>query len=167
MTLLVSSGAPWSATVRSLILSSPGAIRGAHRERILKGAFGDVSKLDVTVNRMHVRSDLVGRSLGGGLTLIDDDDALRYELVLPPTAKGQDTAMEIRMGILRGSSAEFLPGRPMQTADRVVTYGPGSGVGLRGIGLIDRAAYRGSTGLDIRQDDAPPARKRSILWPLL
>ena len=44
---------------------------------------------------------------GDNLTLVDDAEALRFKLELPPTQIGKDTAYELDRGHLRGASVEL------------------------------------------------------------
>ena len=62
---------------------------------------------DIFVNRMHQPEQLLGR-VGAGLTLDDSEERLAFTLELPSTTLGKDTAYELRSGILRGASIEFV-----------------------------------------------------------
>ena len=57
-------------------------------------------------NRMHQRADILGIT-GDNLTLIDDADALRFRLELPPGPLGIRTAYELAHGQLLGASIEL------------------------------------------------------------
>ena len=78
-------------------------------EVVAAGAFSGLDSPDLIANYMHIRAQPLGRSGGSGLVLSDRKDGLYAELELPPTTRGNDTAIELRQGILRGFSAEFYP----------------------------------------------------------
>ena len=75
-------------------------------ERFEAGAFGDIAKSTVIVNRQHNRGAPLARA-GGLLRLSDSPDDLRAELTLPDTTEGRDVATLVRDGVLRGFSIEF------------------------------------------------------------
>ena len=60
----------------------------------------------IFANRMHQPGQLLGR-VGRGLRLNDSEERLDFELDLPDTQTGRDTAYELRTGILTGASIEF------------------------------------------------------------
>ena len=72
------------------------------RERIEPGAFGDVSRLDAVLNVQHRRDRALARTGGGGLTLTDGPDALRYAADLPDTQESRDAVTLVRRRVLRG-----------------------------------------------------------------
>ena len=122
---------------------------GAFRETFLPGAFGDVSQLDTTLNTMHRADRLVGRTGGGGVVFRDTPGALLMSATMPATRDGDDALELVRNGTLRGLSVEFRAIRDRFVGDlREI----GRAV-LDGIGLVDRAAYPGSVGLEVRQDE--------------
>ena len=91
----------------------------------------------VVLNRQHNRGEPIARimpALDGNRIVIDH--------ALPDTRAGRDAAVEIRSGLLRGLSAEV-----QVHADRM----DGGGrrlierAELVGAGLVDRAAFEGST----------------------
>ena len=57
-------------------------------------------------NRMHQRPAILGIT-GENLTLIEDNEALRFRLELPSTQLGKETAYELGKGFLRGASVEL------------------------------------------------------------
>ena len=61
---------------------------------------------DLIANRMHSRTQPLART-GNGLSVTDDEEALRAEVTLPDTSSGRDTAVELAQRILRGLSLEF------------------------------------------------------------
>ena len=68
-------------------------------------------------------------------------DAIVIDAELPDTAAGRDTAVEVRDGLFRGLSVEFVARRQVYRAGvREIT----SGV-LTGAGLVTKPSYRGST----------------------
>ena len=60
----------------------------------------------IFANRMHQRDQLLGR-VGYQLTLDNTAERLAFELTLPDTSAGRDTAYELREGILGFASIEF------------------------------------------------------------
>ena len=122
---------------------------GAFRERFEVGAFGDVSQLDTTLNILHRQDRLVGRTGGGGVVFRDTPGALLMSATMPATRDGDDALELVRSGVLRGLSVEFRAIRDRFVGDlREI----GRAV-LDGLGLVDRPAYAGSVGLEVRQDD--------------
>ena len=121
---------------------------GAFRETFMPGAFGDVSRLDTTLNILHRQDRLVGRTGGGGVVFRDTPGALLMSATLPATRDGDDALELVRSGVLRGLSVEFRAIRDRFVGDlREI----GRAV-LDGLGLVDRPAYAGSVGLEVRQD---------------
>ena len=111
------------------------------RERFAPGAFGDLGAADVILNLQHDRSRPLARTQGGGLELADTADALTVRAELPETRDGNDALDLVRRRVLRGFSMEFGALREaMDDRVRVVERAE-----LRGIGLVDRPAYQGST----------------------
>ena len=122
--------------------------RGA--ERVRAGAFGDVSTLDVILNRQHDRSFPLARSRGGGLELRDSAAALAFTAELVPTEQGRDALALVRTGVLQGASLEFWD-RELQARGDATEV---TGADLVGIGLVDRPAYKASeiqVRLEVRQ----------------
>lgn len=109
-------------------------------ERFAPGAFGDIAKADVTLNVQHDRSQIVARTGGGGLELLDSESELRIQADLPETSMARDAVRMVSAGLLRGLSIEFkavketvLEGRrPIREIQRAK---------LLGIGIVDRAQY--------------------------
>lgn len=60
----------------------------------------------IFANRMHQRDQLLGR-VGYQLALDNTAERLAFELTLPDTSAGRDTAYELREGILGFASIEF------------------------------------------------------------
>ena len=108
------------------------------KERFEPGAFGDIG--DVLLNVQHDRSMPLARTTGGTLTLSDMAGALTVEATLPDTTIANDAIANIRAGILRGLSVEFIPHTTGVEDDVIVV----SKAELRGIGVVDRPAYPAS-----------------------
>ena len=126
-------------------------------ERFQPGAFGDVSKADVLVNRQHDRTAPLGRT-GGLLRLTDSAVELRAELTLPKTRDGEDVAELVRHGVLRGFSIEFRARRDrVEGGVRVVEAAE-----LRGLSVVDSPAY-GDSLVGLRARLALPERRRAWL----
>ena len=114
----------------------------------MPGAFGDVSRLDTTLNILHRQDRLVGRTGGGGVVFRDTPGALLMAATMPTTRDGDDALELVRSGVLRGLSVEFRTLRDRFVGDlREI----GRAV-LDGLGLVDRPAYPGSVGLEVRHD---------------
>ena len=134
-------------------------IGGVFRERFTAGAFGDVASLDVMLNRQHERGTPLARTGGGGLTLTDGPDALRFSAVLPETRDATDTLELVRGKILRGASIEFRAVAErmvggVRTIDRAA---------IAAISVVDRAAYPDSV-IEARMALAKPAAPRRRIW---
>jgi HK97 family phage prohead protease len=77
-------------------------------ERVAPGAFSKtVAEANVVGLFNHEPDNLLGRSSSGTLRMAEDDKGLRYEIDLPPTQLGRDTAALLRRGDLVGSSMGF------------------------------------------------------------
>ena len=134
-------------------------------ERFLPGS---VSFGDVLANRQHDRQRPLART-GGGLTLTDSATELRARIELPDTQDGRDVRELVKLGILRGLSAEF---RTLKDAwegtERTIHQAQ-----LTGLAVVDQPAYLGA-GIEAREAiqwlKAGQLRARSgakVLWPLL
>lgn len=125
------------------------------RERIMPGAFGDLTGADVLARYNHEL--ILGRTKSGTLKLSTDDKGLRYEINPPSTAAAGHAVESIRRGDVDGSSFAFralkdewrmVDGQPVRnvTAVKLVDVGPvdrpaytatsdpGAAVSLRGLG---------------------------------
>ena len=83
-----------------------GDVSNTHKERFEPGAF----RLDesVTMNLLHDRLVSIAWYPGGGLTLSDDENELRFEVAELPPIPAADLALEIvRSGKAQGLSVEF------------------------------------------------------------
>ena len=120
---------------------------GGFSETFEEGAYGDVGALDVTVNVQHERSRLLGRTGRGGVLLRQEGAAVVMAATLPATREADDALTLIRNGTLRGLSSEFHAERERFEGNlrRIIS------ATLSGIGIVDRSAYPGSEGLQVRQ----------------
>lgn len=66
-----------------------------------------ISEQDILACDEHDERRYLGRSSVGTLRLIDDEDALRYEIDIPDTMVGRDVATLMERGDLRGCSVAF------------------------------------------------------------
>ena len=106
-------------------------------ERVSASAFGDVKSLDVIMNLQHNRAMPLARTNGGGLQLLDDDDALRVEATLPATRMADDAITMVQTGVLRGLSIEFKATNEHRQGNvRVIDRAL-----LLGVSLVDQPAY--------------------------
>ena len=101
-----SDGAPGVLTGVAMRYGDKAEIASGLFERFEAGAFGDIAKSTVIVNRQHNRAAPLARA-GGLLRLKDSPVDLRAELTLPDTTEGRDVATLVRDGVLRGFSVEF------------------------------------------------------------
>lgn len=76
-------------------------------ERIMPGAFDDISGDDVRALFNHDPSLLLGRSTAGTLSLSVDDKGLRYEITPGDTTASRDVQAHLERGDLSGSSFGF------------------------------------------------------------
>ena len=120
---------------------SQARIGSALYETFQRGAFGDVSALDVLLNVQHKEEKLIARTGGGGLTLTESPRALLTRADLPQTREADDCLRLVARGILRGQSIEFSALKDsyagnLRTVERAA---------LSGIGVVARAAYADTT----------------------
>ena len=108
------------------------------RERFNAAAFAPLG--DVILNDMHNRQAPLARTGGGGLTLHDDGESLRFEADLPATRAADDVLELVRTNVLRGASIEFEATRERMEGDlRIVERAR-----LSAIGIVDTPAYSDS-----------------------
>lgn len=85
------------------------ALYGEFVEVIKAGAL-DEAKMDRVIARTnHDSSVLLGTTMGGTLRMSLEDGALKYEVDIPNTTAGRDTAEYIKRGDISGSSFAFTP----------------------------------------------------------
>ena len=81
---------------------------GWFREKIDPGAFADALKnSDVRALKNHDPNLLLGRSTSGTLRLDENKTGLKFEIDIPDTNTGRDTAEEVRRGAITGCSFAF------------------------------------------------------------
>ena len=116
---------------------------GGFVERIDPKAFNQtVTQADVRALFNHDANYVLGRSSSGTLRMDVDDEGLRYEIDLPPTAAGRDLAVLLKRGDISGSSFGFRvlddewgeteDGYPLRTLKAVA---------LRDVGPVTFPAY--------------------------
>ena len=132
-----SDGAPGVLSGMAIRYGDRAEIAPGLFERFEAGAFGDIAKSTVIVNRQHSRSAPLGRA-GGLLRLTDSADALRAELTLPKTRDGEDVATLVRDGVLRGFSVEFHATRDRIEGGNVRVVERAE---LRALSVVDDPAY--------------------------
>lgn len=109
-------------------------------ERFEPGAFGDVGAADIRLTLHHDRARPIAGTLGGGLTLADSIEALRFEAQLPDCRDADDARALILAGVLAGASIEFWPvAEGIEQGVRVIRQAQ-----LRGLSIVDRPAYADS-----------------------
>ena len=141
------SDSPGTIAGPVVVYGDVATLPGGVRETIAPGAFGNLADADVIAHYFHDRNQPLGRTRGGGLTLMDSEEMLWAELELPNTQRGRDVATEVRLGILQGYSSEFIAGRKQTTGMNVRVVD----AILRGTGVVDIPAYRRSQ-VSVRAD---------------
>ena len=112
-------------------------------ERFLPGS---ISFGDVIANRQHDRHKPLART-GAGLTLTDSASELRARIELPDTVDGRDVRELVRLGVLRGLSAEFRTLKDQwEGSERTIHEAQ-----LVGLAVVDRGAYSGATVAEVRE----------------
>lgn len=151
-------------------IASRGRVR---KERFEPRAFDFVVNQEVErdVNLLYghdFNTPLANRS-GGTLSLVDGEDALRFEATLPPEGEQptwvRDALLAHRAGLIRGISPGFSvpPSTAVRNAERFEPEAGNPGVMIRVIraavlgelSLVSRPAYR-ETILDTRADAIQP-----------
>lgn len=154
-------------TVEGIVIPYGQAARIADfTERFLPGS---LSFGDVIANRQHDRHRPLARTDGGGLSLTDSATELRARIELPDTADGRDVRELVRLGVLRGLSAEFRTLKDeWEGSQRTIREAQ-----LTGLAIVDVPAYAGA-GIEAREAvewlKAGCLRARSggpPLWPSL
>lgn len=79
---------------------------GGWHERIAPGAFSDVLNDNAVALFNHDMNLVLGRN-GKNVTLTQDDNGLKYRVVLPDTTLARDTKQLIKDGIIHQSSFAF------------------------------------------------------------
>ena len=134
------------------------------RERFDPGAFaGAAADGEVILNRQHDRGRPLVRA-GAGLVLAELADAVTLRAELPAGVEQDQALADVRAGLLRGLSVEFVAEDERMAGDtRVVTRAR-----LTGIGLVDRPQYDDATVEAMRAHYAgatAPARPRRVWVP--
>lgn len=81
---------------------------GGFVEEIAPGTFTKtIQEADIRALRNHDPNLLLGRSRSGTLRLAEDNIGLAYEIDLPDTSEGRDTAVLLERGDMTGSSFGF------------------------------------------------------------
>ena len=128
---------------------------GQKRERFARGAFGDVGKLDTTLD-LHARTGAAHRSHGWRWAGANGGPATTFCYLpsLPATRDADDTIALVRAGVLRGFSNRVQrPSTDEWQGDlRTVTR-----AGLPSIGVVDRPAFASAQGIELRRSLANPA----------
>lgn len=108
-------------------------------EEFKAGAFGSLDGKVIKANRMHQRSQPLGRT-GANLIITDSPEAMRAQLTLPDTASGRDASAELRAGLLTGLSLEYRAVKEVsQGTHRIIETAR-----MGGFGVVDDPAYPGS-----------------------
>ena len=136
------------------VLMSYGDVAPRYQERMEPHAFGKVEEIDVVANLHHDPSKPIAKTRGGGLSLSDNGDELRFELAVPDTTDGRDALALIESGIITGASVEFFSKRErMEGQVRVIESAE-----LVGFGLVTRPAYK-KTNVAARENKPKPMHR--------
>ena len=105
------------------------------RERIARGAL-TLPTAPANLNRQHDRAIPLGL-----MEWIDDEDALRFRVTLPPGMAQDQALSDVSHGLLRGASLEFIPSKekPIELGDSPL-YEITEGRVLR-LAIVDDGAY--------------------------
>ena len=107
------------------------------QERFEAGAFGDLGAADIRLTLHHDRNRPMAATSGGGLTLADSIEALRFEATLPECRDADDCLALVKARVLTGASIEFWPvTESLEGGVRVIRQAE-----LRGLSIVDRPAY--------------------------
>ena len=120
------------------------------RRHVFKPGALDWPREGVTLNRQHNRGEPIAR-----IVPALDGDRVVIDHALPDTRAGRDAAVEVRSGLMTGLSAEVHVERDrMDSGRRLIERAT-----LAGVGLVDRAAFTGST---VTVHGAQRARRRRV-----
>ncbi len=114
------------------------------RERIASGAFGNLERADVILNKQHDRRIPLARTGGGGLTLDDNAQRLEIRAELAEVRDADDTLALVRGRILRGLSVEFVPTKHRFIEDGRKMLMEIERAKLVAVAVVDRPAYTNS-----------------------
>jgi len=84
-------------------------IYGAYIEVIKRGALDNANMERVVARTGHDDRQLLGTTMGETLRLLVTSEALVYDVDVPDTVAGRDTAVYIERGDIAGSSFAFVP----------------------------------------------------------
>lgn len=152
-----------------LLLYSDTARVWGVEERIAPGAFGDLSGADVIARYMHDRAAPLARTgvagAEGRLSVRDSADGLHVEIGLLDTQRGRDAASEVRAGVLRGLSVEFVPMEwdAERAGDGKLSRVVHTRARLVGLGVVDIPAYPRSVP-SVRYELLGQAMQRRRAW---
>ena len=133
-----------------------------YRERVAAGAFADVLGQDVRGLFNHDANMVLGRTKSATMRLSEDATGLRYEIDIPDTQAGRDTATSIQRGDVTGSSFSFIVGERLMedfedgTTVRTITKVKR----LYDVGPVTFPAYEG-TEASARCDDIEVAQREA------
>ena len=134
---------------------------GRKTECFARAAFGDVTKLDTTLDLQHSPERRIARTCGGGMVLTQEGDDILLEATLPETRDADDTIALVRAGVLRGFSIEFSAETDEWLGDlRTVTR-----AGLPSIGVVDRPAFASAQGIELRRSLVDPGANPGRIMP--
>lgn len=128
-------------------------IGGQFRERIERGAFGDLSGADIKLLYMHDQAEVLARTKSGTLRLKDSAGGLRFEADLADTSRGRDVRELLARGDLTGEmSFGFYVERDEWNAKR--TERTVKAARLVEVSVVTDAAYGDRTNSSLRDVSA-------------
>jgi uncharacterized protein len=102
------SNSPGTICGYAAVFNSRSEELGGFYEVIAPGCFTRaLRECDIRALRNHDPESLLGRLSAGTLSLSEDAQGLRMEVVLPDTTAGRDTAESVRRGDMTGCSFSF------------------------------------------------------------
>ena len=128
---------------------------GVYFDRFEAGCFGDVSELDVTLNRGHDPSKTFARTDGGGLVLEDGPEALTVHARPADTDLWRDTRTLLENRTLRAFSIEVQVPQDATRFDYGTRTRSISKCNLTGIGIVERGGNTGTEAI-LHQFEHPP-----------
>lgn len=116
-------------------------------ERIAPTAFNRAlsERQDVRALANHDPNQVLGRSTAGTLRLSVDERGLRYEIDLPDTQVGRDTAVSVQRGDVTGSSFAFKPKKQSRQKGSGFDVRMLEDVDVFDVGPVTFPAYAGSS----------------------
>ena len=111
-------------------------------ERVLSGAFGDVTGKRISVVYQHDHNRPVAATLGGGAIIEDGPEVMKLSAVLGESRDAQDAYSNLKNGVFSGLSVRMLV--KDHVIDRAARRRDVRRAELLHVGLVDSPAYESS-----------------------